>query len=239
MTKIGTLYGLGVGPGDPELITVKAFRLLQQTPVIAYPKKRMGSKSYAHQIAEMYVQPAAGNKEMLGLVFPMTRDPEILEREWNNTVELVWERLSEGKDVAFVTEGDPMFYSTFIHMMRVMQDEHPEVPIVTVPGVSSFLGAASRFNLPLADGDEQIGIIPATEDKEAMRQAIATHDCVIFLKVAKVLPMIIGLLKEMNLVDKAAVATKVTSSEEMVWTDVRELERAELSYLTLMVVKKS
>lgn len=239
MTKIGTLYGLGVGPGDPELITVKAFRLLQQTPVIAYPKKRMGSKSYAHQIAEMYVQPADGNKEMLGLVFPMTRDPEILEREWNNTVELVWERLSEGKDVAFVTEGDPMFYSTFIHMMRVMQEEHPEVPIVTVPGVSSFLGAASRFNLPLADGDEQIGIIPATEDREAMRQAIESHDCVIFLKVAKVLPMIIGLLKEMGLVDKAAVATKVTSSEEMVWTDVRELERAELSYLTLMVVKKS
>lgn len=145
MTKIGTLYGLGVGPGDPELITVKAFRLLQQTPVIAYPKKRMGSKSYAHQIAEMYVQPADGNKEMLGLVFPMTRDPEILEREWNNTVELVWERLSEGKDVAFVTEGDPMFYSTFIHMMRVMQEEHPEVPIVTVPGVSSFLGAASAL----------------------------------------------------------------------------------------------
>lgn len=238
MTKIGTLYGLGVGPGDPELITVKAFRLLQQSPVIAYPKKRMGSKSYAHQIAELYVKPAAG-KEMLGLVFPMTRDPEILEREWNNTVELVWERLSEGKDVAFVTEGDPLFYSTFIHMMRVMQEQHPEVPIVTVPGVSSFLGAASRFNLPLADGDEQIGIIPATEDREAMRQAIEAHDCVVFLKVAKVLPMIIGLLKEMNLADKAAVATKVTSAEEMVWTDVRELERAELGYLTLMVVKKS
>lgn len=238
MSKIGTLYGLGVGPGDPELITVKAFRLLQQSPVIAYPKKRMGSKSYAHQIAELYVKQAV-DKEMLGLVFPMTRDPEILEREWNNTVEQVWERLSEGKDVAFVTEGDPMFYSTFIHMMRVMQEEHPEVPIVTVPGVSSFLGAASRFNLPLADGDERIGIIPATEDREAMRREIEAHDCVVFLKVAKVLPMIIGLLKEMNLADKAAVATKVTSSEEMVWTDVRELERAELSYLTLMVVKKS
>jgi precorrin-2/cobalt-factor-2 C20-methyltransferase len=236
VTKIGTLYGLGVGPGDPELITVKAFRLLQQSPVVAYPKKRMGSKSYAHQIAELYVQPQ--DKEMLGLVFPMTRDKEILEREWNKTVEIVWERLSEGKDVAFVTEGDPMFYSTFIHMMRVMHEEHPEVPVVTVPGVSSFLGAASRFNMPLADGDEQIGIIPATEDKEAMRKAIEDHDTVVFLKVAKVLPMIIGLLKEMGLADKAAVATKVTSSEEMVWTDMRELERAELSYLTLMVVKK-
>lgn len=237
MSKIGTLYGLGVGPGDPELITVKAFRLLQQSPVIAYPKKRMGSKSYAHQIAELYVKPS--DKEMLGLVFPMTRDQDILDREWNKTVELVWERLREGKDVAFVTEGDPMFYSTFIHMMRVMQKAHPEVPIVTIPGVSSFLGAASRFNLPLADGDEQLGIIPATEDRDAMRKAIEEHDCIVFLKVAKVLPMIIDLLKELELADKAVVATKVTSSEEMVWTNVRELVRAELSYLTLMVVKKS
>ncbi|TRY27591.1 precorrin-2 C(20)-methyltransferase [Brevibacillus sp. LEMMJ03] len=238
MSRIGTLYGIGVGPGDPELITVKAFRLLQQSPVVAYPKKRMGSKSYAHQIAELYVKPSEG-KEMLGLVFPMTKDKEVLEREWANTVELVWERLRQGKDVAFVTEGDPLFYSTFIHMMRVMQAAHPEVPIVSVPGVSSFLGAASRLGLPLADGDEQIGIIPATDDREAMRQALLSHDCVVFLKVAKVLPMIIGLLRDLDLVDKAAVATKVTSAEEMVWTDVRELERAELGYLTLMVVKKT
>ena len=122
--------------------------------------------------------------------------------------------------------------------MRVMHEEHPEVPVVTIPGVSSFLGAASRFNLPLADGDEQIGIMPATEDKEAMRKAIENYDTIVFLKVAKVLPMIIDLLKDMGLAEKAAVATKVTSAEEMVWTDMRELERAELSYLTLMVVKK-
>ncbi|MEK4339621.1 MULTISPECIES: precorrin-2 C(20)-methyltransferase [Brevibacillus] len=237
MSTIGTLYGIGVGPGDPELITVKAFRLLQQSPVVAYPKKRMGSKSYAHQIAELYVKPSP-DKEMLGLVFPMTKDKDILDREWNNTADIVWERLREGKDVAFVTEGDPLFYSTFIHMMRVMKEKYPEVPVVSVPGISSFLGAAARLNLPLADGDEQIGIIPATEDREAMRKAIEEHDCVIFLKVAKVLPMIIGLLKELDLVDHAAVATKVTSSEEMIWTNVRELERAELGYLTLMVVKK-
>ncbi|MBO8163652.1 MAG: precorrin-2 C(20)-methyltransferase [Brevibacillus sp.] len=236
MNRIGTLYGVGVGPGDPELITVKAFRLLTEAPVIAYPKKRMGSKSYAHQIAELYVKQE--EKEMLGLIFPMTRDEETLAREWNNTVELVWQRLREGKDVAFVTEGDPLFYSTFIHMMRVMREKHPEVPIKSVPGVSSFLGAASRLELPLADGDEQIGIIPATDDREAMRQALVGHDCVVFLKVAKVLDMILELLDELGLTDKARAATKVTSSEEMVWTDVRRLKGADLGYLTLMVVRK-
>jgi len=236
VSDIGTLYGIGVGPGDPELITVKAFRLLKESPVIAYPKKRMGSKSYAHQIAELYVNPA--EKEMLGLVFPMTKDQEVLEMEWARATAQVWEQLRQGKDVAFVTEGDPLFYSTFIHMMRIMQETHPEVPIKSVPGVSSFLGAASRLGLPLADGDEQIGIIPATEDKAAMRNALIQHDCVIFLKVAKVLDMVLELLEELDLLHKASVATKVTSSEEVVWTDVRQLAGAELGYLTLMVVRK-
>jgi precorrin-2/cobalt-factor-2 C20-methyltransferase len=236
MSTIGTLYGIGVGPGDPELITVKAFRILRESPVIAYPKKRMGSKSYAHQIMDMYVK--SGEKEMLGLVFPMTRDKEVLEREWTNTAAAVWEHLRQGKDVAFVTEGDPMFYSTFIHMMRVMNEQHPEVEVKSIPGVSSFLGAASRLGIPLADGDEQIGIIPATDDREAMRQALLSHDCVIFLKVAKVLDMIIELLHELELVDKASVVTKVTSSEEMIWRNVRELAGADPGYLTLMVVRK-
>ncbi|RBN37278.1 precorrin-2 C(20)-methyltransferase, partial [Priestia megaterium] len=95
---IGTLYGLGVGPGDPELITVKAFRKLKESPVIAYPKKQKGSKSYAQKIIDVYF--SANEKDMLGLVFPMTKDPAILERKWTETVERVWEKLEEGKDVA-------------------------------------------------------------------------------------------------------------------------------------------
>ena len=91
---IGTLYGLGVGPGDPELITVKAFRKLQECPVIAYPKKLKGSKSYAHRIVEMYIQPS--EKEMLGLVFPMTKDAETLRIEWAKSVEMIYTYLVKG-----------------------------------------------------------------------------------------------------------------------------------------------
>ncbi|MGA9173146.1 MAG: precorrin-2 C(20)-methyltransferase [Thermoactinomyces sp.] len=233
---IGQLYGIGMGPGDPELITVKAFRVLKESPVIAYPKKRMGEKSYALSIAETYINPL--EKEMLGLVFPMTRDRETLEREWDRTVEAVWERLSQGKNVAFVTEGDPMLYSTFIHMSRRMQELHPQVKISSIPGISSINGAASRLNLPLADGDEQIAIVPATEDRDAMRKALAEHDAVVFLKVAKVLDLIIDLLEELNLDDKAMVVSKVTSEQEMIWKSVAELKGQKLGYLTLMVVRK-
>jgi precorrin-2/cobalt-factor-2 C20-methyltransferase len=232
---IGTLYGLGVGPGDPELLTVKAFRKLKEAPVIAYPKKRKGSKSYAQRIIDVYITP--GEKEMLGLVFPMTKDPDILEREWSNTVELVWEKLKTGKDVAFVTEGDPLLYSTFIHMMNLVKERYPEVNIQTVPGISSINGAASRLGIALAEGDDHVAIIPARDDYETMKKAIVENDCVIFIKVAKVMDLMLKILRELDLVEKASVVTKVTSDEEIIW-DIHELDRAELEYLTLMVVRK-
>lgn len=234
--KTGTLYGIGVGPGDPELITVKAFRMLKECPVIAYPRKRMGAKSYALEIVELYVNTA--EKEMLGLIFPMTRDQAALDREWNKTAELCWQHLQAGRDIAFVTEGDPNLYSTFIHMARLMQELHPEVPISSVPGISSVLGAAARLNLPLADGDDQVAIIPATEDRAEMKRVIEEHDTVVFIKVAKVLDMMIDILEELGLLQKASVVTKVTSPQELVWRNVRELKGQELEYLTLMVVRK-
>ncbi|MED3789104.1 precorrin-2 C(20)-methyltransferase [Peribacillus frigoritolerans] len=235
MSNLGTLYGLGVGPGDPELITVKAFRVIQESPVIAYPKKRKGSKSYAHRIVEVYIRPE--EKEMLGLVFPMTKDQATLDREWNGTVEKVWQKLNEGKDVAFVTEGDPLLYSTFIHMMKLMQELHPEVEIKTVPGISSFNGSASRLGIALADGDDHVAIVPARDDYEAMKKAIEDHDAVVFIKVAKVIDLMISVLKDLDLLEKASVVTKVTSDEEVIWK-VSELEGLELEYLTLMVVRK-
>lgn len=235
MSNLGILYGLGVGPGDPELITVKAFRVIQESPVIAYPKKLRGSKSYAHRIVDVYINPE--EKDMLGLVFPMTKDEAVLEREWTKSVELVYEKLKEGKDVAFVTEGDPLLYSTFIHMMKLMQDKYPEVEIRTVPGISSFNGSASRLGIALADGDDKVAIIPAHDDYNAMRDAIESHDAVVFIKVAKVIDLMLQVLRDLDLLEKASVVTKVTSDEEIIW-DVRELDGVELEYLTLMVVRK-
>ncbi|MBU8907813.1 precorrin-2 C(20)-methyltransferase [Desertibacillus haloalkaliphilus] len=233
---LGTVYGVGVGPGDPELITVKAYRTMKESPVIAYPKKRKGSKSYAYQIVEEYIDQS--KKKMLGLVFPMTKDQDVLDREWRTIVAEVWEYVKEGKDVAFVTEGDPMLYSTFIHLYRLMSELHPDVNVVSIPGISSINGVASRIGLPLADGDDWTAVIPATEDRERMKQALLDHDGIVFIKVAKVLPMMIELLEELDLLEKATVATKVTSKEEYIWREVKELRHAELEYLTLMMVRK-
>lgn len=233
---LGKVYGLGVGPGDPELLTVKAYRIMKEADVIAFPKKRRGSNSYAYKIIEHYLD--GEDKEMLPLVFPMTREEDILLAEWTNIANEVYEKVKEGKDVAFITEGDPLLYSTFIHLMRRMNELYPEVELISIPGISSVLATASRLMTPLAKGDEWFAIIPATEDMEKMKKAIEDHETVVFLKVAKVLPQMIELLEQLNIVHKAAVVTKVTSSEENVFTDVTQLKRADLNYLTLMLVRK-
>lgn len=232
---IGTLYGLGVGPGDPELITVKAFRKLQECPVIAYPKKLKGSKSYAHRIVEVYINPA--EKEMLGLVFPMTKDEDTLQAEWSKSVEAIYHYLQQGKDVAFVTEGDPMLFSTFIHLMKLMKVMHPDVPMETIAGISSFNGSANRLGIALADGDDHVAMIPATDNMDDMRQVIENHDAIVFIKVAKVLDSMLELLENMNLLENTHVVTKVTSDEEIIW-NVEDLRGTELNYLSCMVVRK-
>ncbi len=234
--KQGRLFGIGVGPGDPELITLKAYRILQASPVIAFPQKRTGEASYAYSIIETHLNPA--EKERLGLVFPMTKQVEVLKREWTKTASLVWQKLSEGKDVAFITEGDPLLYSTFIHLSRQIKQLHPEVEIITIPGISSIHAAAARLQLPLADGDEQIAIVPAVHHPVALRKAIREHDTVVFLKIAKVLPLLLDLLEEENLLDKAMIISKATSNEEQIWYDLRQLRGQKLPYLSLMVVKK-
>ncbi|WP_379133298.1 precorrin-2 C(20)-methyltransferase [Paenibacillus sp. sgz500958] len=234
--KTGTLYGVGVGPGDPELITVKACRLLQECPVIAYPAARKGAKSYAHEIVERYVK--ADEKILLDLVFPMTRDPQLLENGWRTTVELCAIHLNEGRDVAFVTEGDPNLYSTFIHLARLMREMNPDIEIISVPGISSVLGAAAALETPLADGNQHVGIIPATDDREVLKAAVLNHDTVVFLKVAKVLDIVLDVLDELEFSGQASIVTKVTSSSEKVWRDARSLRGTDLEYLSLMVVSK-
>lgn len=232
---MATLFGLGVGPGDPELITVKAFRVMKESPVIAYPKKMKGKKSYAQRIVDVYVN--GMDKEMLGLVFPMTKHQETLDREWNKAVDEVYARIAEGKDVAFVTEGDPMLFSTFIHLMTLIQERHPDVDIQMVPGISSFNASASRLGIPLGEGDDHIAMIPAVDDYDAMRRAIENHDAIVFIKVAKVIDLMLQVLRDLDLLDRAHVVTKVTSDEEIIWK-TSELDGVELEYLTLMVVRK-
>ena len=130
----GCLYGIGVGPGDPELLTLKALRVLQQVPLICAPQGQGRNTSIALTIVQQFLDES--NQEVIRAEFP-TSDEEAAAQVWRDTADTVSEYLEKGNDVAFITEGDPMLYSTFAYVMDRVRSTHPEITVEIVPGVSS------------------------------------------------------------------------------------------------------
>ena len=234
----GRFYGIGVGPGDPELLTLKAERLLRQCAVVCTPKRNLRDDGYAAGIVRDLLRPA--EQEELALEFPMNRDWERLKPYWERNAALIQERLTAGKDCAFVTEGDPFLYSTFIYLYQYLRRHHPEVPIEVVPGVTSFTAAAARAGLPLANQDERIAVLPTVKDTAEAVQILSQFDTVVFLKVNAVFDRVLAALEQLDLVDRAVWVHKATApgAEEIV-TDIRSLVgRGRLPYLSLLLVRK-
>ena len=153
----GTLYGVGVGPGDPELMTLKATRLIRDNEVIACPGKA-ARETVAYQIA-LQAEPALQNKTLLSVEMPMTHDPEALERGHQEAANAVEAHLREGRNVVFLTLGDPSIYSTYLYVQKRVAAHG--YPTELVPGVTSFCAAAARANVSLAEWEEQLHIVPA------------------------------------------------------------------------------
>lgn len=234
----GRLIGVGVGPGDPELMTLKVHRLITNAPVVCIPKRNLKDDGYAAAIVQQYLRP--DQQEVLPLEFPMTRDWERLKPYWDHNTEQIWDRLQKGLDCVFITEGDPFVYSTFIYMYEYMRKQHPDVEIEVVPGVSSFLAAAARFGMPLANQYERIAIIPDVADAADARRILEQFETVVFLKVNSIFEEIFTALEELNLVDRARFVRKVSAPglEEVV-EDIRTLRGKKLEYLSLMIVRRS
>jgi len=234
----GRLFGIGVGPGDPELITLKAHRLLTTCPVVCVPKRNLKDDGYAAAIVHRFIR--RDEQEILSLEFPMTRDWEVLKPYWDRNTAEIWDRLERGLDCVFITEGDPFMYSTFIYMYEYMRHLHPDVTIEVVPGVSSFLAAAARFGMPLGNKYERIAIIPDVESADDVRKVLEQFDTVVFLKVNSIFEEIYQALESMGLVDKARFVKKVSApGVEEVVTDIRTLRGQKIEYLSLLIVRKS
>lgn len=237
MSKLGTLYGIGVGPGDPELLTLKAHRLLTGAPVVCLPKRSLADDGYAAAIVKGFLRP--DQQEVLSLEFPMIRDWERLRPYWDKNVAQIFERISQGKDCVFITEGDPFMYSTFIYMHDYMRQLHPAVQVEVVPGVTSFLAAAAVTHTPVANKLERIAIIPDVTDAADARRVLEQFDTVVFMKVNSVFDFVLQALEETGLTDKAVFVKKVSAPglEEVV-RDVRTLQGKKLEYLSLLLVRK-
>jgi precorrin-2/cobalt-factor-2 C20-methyltransferase len=218
--KTGTLYGIGVGPGDPGLVTVTAARLIANSPHVVVPKARIKAESVALEIAREYVSSESAIHE---LVFPMTTDRDELARSWRHAAETIAAFLRAGEDVCFLTLGDSMIYSTYIYLLREMKEVLPEAPIVTVPGITSFCASAALTNFPLGEAKEPITIIPTADDLQAVRDAIATGGTVVLMKIGKRLNDILGILEETGVIDNGVFVQRAGHPGQVIETDLRKL----------------
>jgi precorrin-2/cobalt-factor-2 C20-methyltransferase len=171
----GRLYGVGVGPGAPDLITLRALAVLRRVPVLALPRSSDYGASKAWEIVEPSLREMSG-QERLFLTFPMIKDPERLRPAWDRAFGAIGERLERGVDVAFATEGDPSLYSTFIYLADEAPRRWPGIEIEIVPGVSSIAAVPAVTRVPLADGQERIAILPGNYGLEDFDDVIQSFD---------------------------------------------------------------
>lgn len=232
--KIGTLSGISVGPGDPELITLKGLRFLQQVPVVAFPAGIEGKPGIAQKIISQWLNP---NQVQLPLTFPYVQDMAVLKEAWQTAAQQVWQCLKQGQDVAFACEGDISFYSTFTYLAQTIQQLHPEVVVQLVPGVCSPMAAAAALGLPLTIRGERLAVLPALYTITELEAVLDWADVVVLMKVSSVYKQVWQVLQQRSLLLKSWVVERATLPNMTIYADLSDRPSLDLSYFSLLVVQ--
>jgi len=238
----GTFYVIGVGPGDPELLTLKALRLLSNCQTLVVPKGHEDGNSTALAIVEKVV-PLAG-KEIIEIHFPMKKirmnaapDPEV-DAAWHRAAEQVISRIRAGHDVAFPTLGDPAIYSTGFYTCQTLLDLAPESRTVIVPGVSAIGACAASAGVPLCQGDDMMAVIPATFDNQRLTEVFNTFQTIVLMKVHRVMERIVRLLTELDLLGHAVLVERTAQDTERIIHDLTSVRPDELHYFSTIIVRR-
>jgi precorrin-2/cobalt-factor-2 C20-methyltransferase len=236
--QFGKLYGVGVGPGAPDLMTLRAVKVLRDADVIAIPRANRFVKSVAWRIAEPNV-PKRETQELLMLEFPMTKDAAVLAPAWDVAFIEIGRRLEQGKSVAFITEGDPLFYSTFTYLKNQAPKRWPGITIEIVPAVSSFTAVPSVIQTTIADGQERVAVVPASYGLEELPAILKLFDTVLLMKVSSVMPRLVAALEAEGLLDRAVYVSKATMEQQLIVTDLPSIQNDKCDYFSMVMVKKN
>lgn len=227
MTR-GILYGLGVGPGDPELLTVKAVRILREADVIAVPDKGAGERT-ALNIVKNYVE----GKPLLTCVTPMVRDQQVLDQAHDAIADDICALLDQGKTVAFITLGDPTVYSTYLYVHRRVLRRGYEA--LLVPGVPSFCAVAARLNTSLCEGSERLLIVPASH--KDVEDCLDVDANLVFMKAGREIGALKERLAARGLLEKASLVANCGMDSEQVWKKFADLPENS-GYFSVVLVKR-
>ena len=237
------LVCVGCGPGDPELLTVKAVKAIRNADVIMCPTSREGKTSIAYSIVSSVINPSK-RPDVVNLVFPMVKDNKVLKDTWEKNAQAIADAIKAGKNVVYLTVGDPSLYSTWIYLQRELKSKHPEIKITVIPGIVSMFAFASKVGISIAEGDETVAVIPACYDLSRVKETAKNCDTMIFLKDGRYFDQVIALLKEAGFSDNSlfAIAQDVGTDEEI----VKKLTLGEVTkdtltskYFSIMVVKRA
>ncbi|MGL4308519.1 precorrin-2 C(20)-methyltransferase [Cetobacterium sp. SF1] len=224
-------YGIGVGVGDPEMITLKAIKALKDLDVVILPEAKKDEGSTAFSIAKEYLKE---NVEQLFLEFPMISDVEkkkIIRRE---NAEKIEEYLKEGKNIGFLTIGDPMTFSTYVYVLEYLSDNYE---VKTIPGISSFADMASRFNFPLVMGDESLKVISLHGDVD-IKKEIENSDNIVFMKVTRCYNQLKEALIETGNMNNIIMVSNCGKENQEVFFDIENLAKEDVHYFTTLILKK-
>jgi precorrin-2/cobalt-factor-2 C20-methyltransferase len=227
----GTLYGVGVGPGDPDLITLKALKILQSAPVIAYPAPEHGD-SLARRIAAPHLPD--GRRE---IIFRMPLDPKNFpdRSAYDDAAAEIATALRGGDDVAMICEGDPFFYGSFMYLFHRLTGEFK---IEIIPGISSLMACAGASLTPLAARNEILSVLPAPLPEADLRAGLAQADTAAIIKLGRHAPKIHGILRDLDLLDQAQYVEHATMDNQVV-RPLRELDPARAPYFAMILVRKT
>lgn len=227
----GKLYGIGVGPGDPGLMTIKAKEIIEQADIVAVPVKKAGESSVALEIARQAAN--IPEEKIREILFTMNKDKAKREECRKNAAKEVMAVLDEGKTIAMLTLGDIGIYSTYAYVHKIIVKEGYEVEMIS--GIPSFCAGASKANISLTEGNEGLGIIPSLKGMDQVEKAMDVFDNLVIMKVGSHVKDVYDLLCEKEMENNAVVVSNVGMEDEYVGPLLPERE---YGYFTTIIVKK-
>lgn len=232
MSTVGTVYGVGVGPGDPELLTLKALRLIQSAPVLAYAAAE-GVPSFARSIVEPHLDGLAAKTE-IPMVMPMVAERFPAQDVYDKGAEEIRGHVQHGRDVVVLCEGDPMFYGSFMYLFGRLKGAFP---MTVVPGVSSVMACAAVAGWPLVARNDAFRVLPATLDDDALRAQLNEAEALAFMKVGRHLGRLKALLNEAGLLGHAVYVERATLPNQRV-VPLLALEEDRAPYFSMVLVHR-
>src|SRR6266404_3851249 len=233
----GTLYGVGLGPGDPELVTVKAARLIGAAHVIAYHSARHG-RSVARSIAEPYLR---GDQVEEQLIYPVTTEatdhpggyPGAMEEFYASAAGRLMAHLAAGRDVVLLAEGDPLFYSSYMHMHKRIDGRfRTEI----VPGVTSVSAASAALAMPLVEGDDVLTVLPGTLGREELTRRLRDPGAAAIMKIGRSFAGVRAALKDSGRLDQAYYVERASAGARQVIERAAAVDPATVPYMSLLIV---